>query len=97
MCEFFSFLLITQKIKSTESEVTLDDVAVNNVKGQNTFMDNFFNEVEEIMEMLNKMQENVDDVKRKHSDILSSPESDEGELKSTHTHSNVTFKFRDVN
>lgn len=43
-------------------------------------MNNFFNEVEEIRETLTKIQENVEEVKEKHSDILSSPESDEGEI-----------------
>lgn len=46
-------------------------------------MDNFFNEVEEIREMLNKIQVNVEEVKNKHSEILSSPESDEGKLSYT--------------
>lgn len=60
-------------------------------------MDNFFNEVEEIMETLNKIQANIDDVKKKHNDILSSTESDEGNLSVTRSrHSNLTLKFCDV-
>lgn len=48
-----------------------------NVDGRDGFMDDFFNEVEEIREMINKLQENVEEVKKKHSSILSAPQSDE--------------------
>lgn len=41
-------------------------------------MDEFFNEVAEIREMLDKIQANVEEVKKKHGDILSLPQSDEG-------------------
>lgn len=51
----------------------MDDVAIN-VDG---FMDEFFTEVEEIREMIDKIQKNVDEVKMKHSSILSAPISDE--------------------
>lgn len=72
----------------------MHEAATANCVKEHTFlMDNFFNEVEEIMEMLNQIQANVDDVKRIHSDILSSPESDEGELNATHSYSNATLKF----
>lgn len=40
-------------------------------------MDDFFNEVEEIREMIDKIQANVEEVKKKHSAILSAPQSDE--------------------
>lgn len=40
-------------------------------------MDEFFNEVEEIREMIDKIQANVEEVKKKHSAILSAPQSDE--------------------
>ncbi len=40
-------------------------------------MDEFFQEVEEIRENIDKIQNNVEDVKRKHSAILSAPQTDE--------------------
>lgn len=43
-------------------------------------MDDFFNEVEEIREMIDKIQANVEEVKKKHSAILSAPQSDESKL-----------------
>ncbi|XP_037784820.1 syntaxin-1A-like [Penaeus monodon] len=53
-----------------------DDVAVN-VDGNVGYMDEFFNEVEEIREMIEKIQNNVEEVKKKHSEILSAPQPDE--------------------
>lgn len=53
-----------------------DDVAVN-VEGGDGFMDEFFNDVEEIRQMIDKVQENVEEVKKLHSSILSAPQSDE--------------------
>jgi len=40
-------------------------------------MDEFFEQVEEIREMVSKIQENVDAVKKKQSEILSAPQQDE--------------------
>ena len=40
-------------------------------------MDEFFSEVEDIRENIDKIQLNVDEVKRKHSAILSAPQTDE--------------------
>ncbi|XP_077299883.1 syntaxin 1A isoform X3 [Arctopsyche grandis] len=62
--------------QSDEDDVGPDDVAVN-VEGRDGFMDEFFNEVEEIREMIDKIQANVEEVKKKHSAILSAPQSDE--------------------
>lgn len=42
-------------------------------------MDEFFSEVEEIRDMIDKIQANVEEVKKKHSAILSAPQSDESE------------------
>ena len=56
----------------------MDDVVIP-VEGRDGFMDDFFNEVEEIREMIDKIQTNVEEVKKKHSDILSAPQSDESE------------------
>lgn len=54
----------------------MDDVAIN-VDG---FMDEFFSEVEEIREMIDKIQYNVEEVKKKHSAILSAPQTDESKI-----------------
>ena len=40
-------------------------------------MDEFFQEVEEIRENIDRIQNNVEEVKRKHSAILSAPQTDE--------------------
>lgn len=76
----FRFCLSYQFIQaqSDEDDVGPDDVAVN-VEGRDGFMDDFFNEVEEIREMIDKIQANVEEVKKKHSAILSAPQSDESE------------------
>ena len=42
-------------------------------------MDEFFSEVEDIRENIDKIQCNVEEVKRKHSSILSAPQTDESE------------------
>lgn len=79
---FFSFLLFSYQFnqaQSDEDDVGPDDVAVN-VEGRDGFMDDFFNEVEEIREMIDKIQANVEEVKKKHSAILSAPQSDESEF-----------------
>ncbi|XP_064106663.1 syntaxin-1A-like isoform X3 [Macrobrachium nipponense] len=62
--------------QSDEDDVGPDDVAVN-VDGNVGYMDEFFNEVEEIREMIEKILNNVEEVKKKHSDILSAPQPDE--------------------
>lgn len=51
-----------------------DDCAVN-VEGSK--MDEFFQEVEEIRDNIDKIQANVEEVKKKHSAILSAPQTDE--------------------
>lgn len=58
----------------SDDEDMPEDVAVP-VEG--SFMEDFFNEVEEIREMIDKIQANVEEVKKKHSAILSAPQSDE--------------------
>uniref|UniRef100_A0A1L8DUM9 Putative snare protein syntaxin 1 n=1 Tax=Nyssomyia neivai TaxID=330878 RepID=A0A1L8DUM9_9DIPT len=62
--------------QSDDDDVGPDEVAVN-VEGRDGFMDDFFNEVEEIREMIDKIQTNVEEVKKRHSAILSAPQSDE--------------------
>ncbi|XP_053683231.1 syntaxin-1A isoform X4 [Sabethes cyaneus] len=60
----------------SDDEDMPEDVAVP-VEGPGGFMEDFFNEVEEIREMIDKIQANVEEVKKKHSAILSAPQSDE--------------------
>jgi syntaxin 1A len=54
----------------------MDEVAIN-VDG---FMDEFFKEVELVREMIDKIQSNVEEVKKKHSNILSAPQTDESKF-----------------
>ncbi|XP_076244053.1 syntaxin 1A isoform X1 [Calliopsis andreniformis] len=60
----------------SDDDDVADDVSVN-VGGQDDFMSEFFAEVEEIREMIDRIQTNVEDVKKKHSAILSAPQTDE--------------------
>ena len=53
-----------------------DDVAVG-VEERGGYMEEFFKEVEEIREHIQRMEENVGEVKRTHSAILSAPQTDE--------------------
>uniref|UniRef100_A0A2P2I7K0 Syntaxin-1A-like n=1 Tax=Hirondellea gigas TaxID=1518452 RepID=A0A2P2I7K0_9CRUS len=62
--------------QSDDDDMGGDDVAVN-VDGTTGYMDEFFNDVEEIREMIEKIQSNVDEVKKKHSEILSAPQPEE--------------------
>lgn len=75
---FFPFVIL--QAQSDDDDVGPDDVAVN-VEGRDGFMDDFFNEVEEIREMIDRIQANVEEVKKKHSAILSAPQSDESMFK----------------
>ena len=52
-----------------------DDTVGVNVDGGK--MEEFFQEVEEIRENIDRIQASVDDVKHKHSAILSAPQTDE--------------------
>ncbi|XP_045785050.1 syntaxin-1A isoform X2 [Maniola jurtina] len=67
-------LAALQAAQSDDDDVGPDDV---NVPVEGGFMDEFFSEVEEIREMIDKIQANVEEVKKKHSAILSAPQSDE--------------------
>jgi len=51
-----------------------DDMAVNMGDGK---MDEFFAEVEDIRNSIDKIQANVEEVKRKHSAVLSAPQTDD--------------------
>ncbi|XP_035792026.1 syntaxin-1A-like isoform X9 [Anopheles albimanus] len=63
-----------QMVAQSDDEDMPEDVAVP-VEG--SFMEDFFKEVEEIRMMIDKIQANVEEVKKKHSAILSAPQSDE--------------------
>jgi len=60
--------------QSDEDEMGGDEVAVT-LEGSK--MDEFFLEVEDIRSNIDKIQANVEEVKRKHSAILSAPQTDE--------------------
>ncbi|XP_053664129.1 syntaxin-1A [Anopheles marshallii] len=63
-----------RRLAQSDDEDMPEDVAVP-VEG--SFMEDFFKEVEEIRMMIDKIQANVEEVKKKHSAILSAPQSDE--------------------
>lgn len=53
-----------------------DDVTIG-IEEKGGYMEDFFKEVEDIRENINRMQENVEEVKKTHSAILSAPQTDE--------------------
>jgi len=65
--------LAALKAAQSDDDDGSDDIGVN-VEGR---MDEFFQEVEDIRENIGKIQNNVEEVKRKHSAILSAPQTDE--------------------
>jgi len=65
--------LAALKAAQSDDDDGSDDIGVN-VEGR---MDEFFQEVEDIRENIGKIQNNVEEVKRKHSSILSAPQTDE--------------------
>ncbi|XP_077995797.1 syntaxin-like isoform X1 [Glandiceps talaboti] len=67
--------LAALKAAQSDDDDMPDDVAVNMDGGG--FMDEFFKEVEEIRNHIDHIQSNVEEMKKKHSQILSSPQTDE--------------------
>ena len=63
-----------QQAQSDEDDMGGDEAAVT-MEGSK--MDDFFLEVEEIRSNIDKIQANVEEVKRKHSAILSAPQTNE--------------------
>ncbi|XP_006821089.1 syntaxin-1A-like isoform X2 [Saccoglossus kowalevskii] len=63
------------KASQSDEDDMPDDVAVNMDDGR--FMEEFFKEVEEIRIHIDQIQSNVEEMKKKHSKILSSPQPDE--------------------
>lgn len=53
-----------------------DDVTIG-IEEKGGYMEDFFKEVEDIRENIARMQDNVEEVKKTHSAILSAPQSDE--------------------
>lgn len=66
-------LAALQAAQSDDEDMPEDVV----VPVEGNFMEDFFQEVEQIREMIDKIQANVEEVKKKHSAILSAPQSDE--------------------
>ncbi|XP_070573113.1 syntaxin-like isoform X2 [Ptychodera flava] len=67
--------LTALKAAQSDDDDMPDDVAVN--MDSTGFMDEFFKEVEEIRNHIDHIQSNVEEMKKKHSQILSSPQTDE--------------------
>ncbi|XP_023675218.1 syntaxin-1A isoform X1 [Paramormyrops kingsleyae] len=65
----------TQELRAGKESDEDDDVAVSLDKDR--FMDEFFEQVEEIRGYIEALSEKVEDVKRKHSAILAAPNPDE--------------------
>ncbi|XP_005396825.1 PREDICTED: syntaxin-1A isoform X2 [Chinchilla lanigera] len=65
----------TQELRTAKDSDDDDDVTV--PVDRDRFMDEFFEQVEEIRGFIDKIAENVEEVKRKHSAILASPNPDE--------------------
>ncbi|XP_018597548.1 syntaxin-1A isoform X2 [Scleropages formosus] len=65
----------TQELRSGKESDEDDEVAVSLEKDR--FMDEFFEQVEEIRGYIEALSEKVEDVKRKHSAILAAPNPDE--------------------
>ncbi|XP_043311719.1 syntaxin-1A isoform X2 [Cervus canadensis] len=65
----------TQELRTAKDSDDDEDVTV--TVDRDRFMDEFFEQVEEIRGFIDKISENVEEVKRKHSAILASPNPDE--------------------
>ncbi|XP_023930834.1 syntaxin [Lingula anatina] len=68
--------LAALKAAQSDEDESQDDVTVT-LDGGGGFMEEFFEQVEEIRGMIDKIAENVDQVKKKHSEILSAPATNE--------------------
>ena len=54
-----------------------EEISVNVNTTNDSYMDDFFAQVGEIWTMIEEVEKNVEEVKKKHSDILSAPQTDE--------------------
>ncbi|KAJ7399330.1 Meckel syndrome type 1 protein [Pitangus sulphuratus] len=68
-----------QSYRRSSAKDSDDDDEVTVSVDRDRFMDEFFEQVEEIRGFIDKISENVEEVKRKHSAILASPNPDESE------------------
>ena len=73
----FSWTSLKPFQAQNEDDDGSDDIGINVEAGR---MDDFFQEVEDIRENIDKIQNNVEEVKRKHSAILSAPQTDESKI-----------------
>ncbi|XP_053205819.1 syntaxin-1A-like isoform X1 [Panonychus citri] len=69
--------MIKDRLSALKAAITEDDEVVVGVEVSTDHMEQFFQEVEEIRENIDKMQSNVEEVKKIHSAILSAPQTDE--------------------
>ena len=82
----------SRQAQSDEDDMGGDEVAVT-LEGSK--MDEFFLEVEDIRSNIDKIQANVEEVKRKHSAILSAPQTDES--KELNNYLAITCRAKTVN
>ncbi|XP_015794637.1 syntaxin-1A [Tetranychus urticae] len=68
--------MIKDRLAALKAAIAEDDEVVT-VEIEENHMEQFFQEVEEIRENIDKMQSNVEEVKKIHSSILSAPQTDE--------------------
>ncbi|XP_010211488.1 PREDICTED: syntaxin-1A-like, partial [Tinamus guttatus] len=68
---------VTIHVQCLQAKDSDDDDEVTVSVDRDRFMDEFFEQVEEIRGFIDKISENVEEVKRKHSAILASPNPDE--------------------
>ncbi|CAD5120869.1 DgyrCDS9419 [Dimorphilus gyrociliatus] len=67
-----------QAIKAVQSDDDdAQDETTVHADNRNGFMDEFFEQVDDIRQMIERIQANVDNVKKMHSDILAAPNNDE--------------------
>uniref|UniRef100_T1JVE3 t-SNARE coiled-coil homology domain-containing protein n=1 Tax=Tetranychus urticae TaxID=32264 RepID=T1JVE3_TETUR len=71
-----SVSMIKDRLAALKAAIAEDDEVVT-VEIEENHMEQFFQEVEEIRENIDKMQSNVEEVKKIHSSILSAPQTDE--------------------
>lgn len=64
-------------LKAGQDEDEEDDDAFVNLAYTENFMESFFEQVEEVRKMVDKISSNVDEVKKLHSNILASPQTDD--------------------
>lgn len=69
--------LAALKASQSEDDAAADNVVIQMSGDANKFMEEFFEQVNEIRKMIDKIAVDVDEVKKKHSAILSAPQTDD--------------------